>query len=715
MPTRALYSLFALLACATAAVQAQSLTVQTVEGVVLDENDAPLAGVGIHPLAEDTLCIADELGLAMAFSDAHGRYSIDIVEGRHRDLLFVHPGRVQLRQSLARAAAWPTRLSEARTLIGRIVDAKGAPVAGAIVTCQDALLTSAIRTDDERSGNPEPWLWAVARSDRDGRFVMHGVYPTALTLSVSAPGFERFGGGPFAFVDPIRIVLEPRENRGREPERANAVSHRQLRVRVTAPDGSPIDMFEAAAFEDSGSLRGARSDRQHFARFEAAKVEGRDGRVELTVHPAIDAGIEGLVLVRAPGFAWAAKRVASGTAEATVRLEPAVNVQGRLVDEAGQGIGGADVWVVPGEPREPHDGAALLHVVGLAATTAANGNFVLAAAPPGPGTICAHRPGIRIAPLRTVVGAGQQPVRLTAAPLDGPTLEVRMAGGPPPPRCQGIVLAEESARKTFPPRAGLEDAIAWTSPGIAPTPEILGTRIAELAVQRMPRQGRPDKLTLGTVELEGKDLTVDVEDMRPATVRGRVRGPVPFQRLAVVASFQRSAGSNTRFVQYAGPLCPLEPDGSFEVACPPGKRTLVVIDMETAVMFARGHPIDLRANEVRENINFDYEAHMLTVEVRWPEDADGDRFLEVLPEWNYWPGGLGYVCKDDSGGIDEWSRNMGLRLRRGVDRDTLWLPPCKCEFAVRTWRRGSSGRSESDPHHLGHLDPRKIPRLQVAW
>ncbi|MCU0866743.1 MAG: carboxypeptidase-like regulatory domain-containing protein [Planctomycetes bacterium] len=195
----------ALLSLTVASTPAQ-LPATILTGRVVDENGAPLAGVAVHALRSDQPWITAELPPdQVVTTDVDGRWRLSqpvSAEPESHRLLFVTKGRVHVAAPLS-AAGFPIVLPRGRTLVGRVVDPAGRPLAGVRVEQRDALRRMTYRAESARVAWPGEPRTAV-RTDAAGRFVMPGTVDTGIQLVVGEAGARSYG--PFAHGEPIEIV-----------------------------------------------------------------------------------------------------------------------------------------------------------------------------------------------------------------------------------------------------------------------------------------------------------------------------------------------------------------------------------------------------------------------------------------------------------------------------------------------------------------------------
>jgi RNA polymerase sigma factor (sigma-70 family) len=159
-----------------------------VEGRVLDERDAPVAGAEIWLTSEWT----DWLGMApVARSDADGRFhlrDVPATQSLGATAAGFAPSKLadlELVDTSAAPAAVVLRVTdEGGALHGRVLDAHGDPVGSAFV-CAGMRIRGHVLRPDGTSG--EVWSPRLAACDEDGRFRFEGLPPGVLPVEVTAP------------------------------------------------------------------------------------------------------------------------------------------------------------------------------------------------------------------------------------------------------------------------------------------------------------------------------------------------------------------------------------------------------------------------------------------------------------------------------------------------------------------------------------------------
>jgi hypothetical protein len=194
-------SIVAILLLATAPAASEA---GTLSGQVLDEKGAPLAGVVV-----DLYTAKPRVGLAVtcpscyrdcakwAKTDSEGRYSIgDLDSSLLFRVLVMAPGRRAVLSELidpaktqleVRLEPLPSGLPPERMLQGRVLDERGKPLAGAVVSPTGA------KTHEKRWWGELPGVDEATVTDDEGRFIITSRDPKlGLDLQVSAAGYATF-------------------------------------------------------------------------------------------------------------------------------------------------------------------------------------------------------------------------------------------------------------------------------------------------------------------------------------------------------------------------------------------------------------------------------------------------------------------------------------------------------------------------------------------
>ncbi|MEZ6036922.1 MAG: hypothetical protein R3F29_05545 [Planctomycetota bacterium] len=222
----------------------------------------------------------------------------------------------------------------------------------------------------------------------------------------------------------------------------------------------------------------------------------------------------------------------------------------------------------------------------------------------------------------------------------------------------------------------------------------------ELVVASALRQGHPMKRAVSQQDVRAGLARIALEEDAAATgrVRGRVTGSMPLQRLAVLSSPPFESGSvGYAYLHYRGQLCPLDIDGSFDLRELPGPRILLVIDIVTGVVFARGELAEVDGGgEHTQDFEIAAAPVRITVQRGQADGQYGDMFVELLPPQALWPGGVGQIVAHD-GFVQDYCLGMGVVVPSDADHVDLWLPPVTYDLALRAYQPTSSARA-SEPH-----------------
>ncbi len=370
-----------------------------VEGILLEEpGGAPIAGVKVDV---DTL-VGGSRGVRHVSTDSQGRFSKVIPPGRARfrfspfDMpknYFLSPdiqhwADFEVREGEARHTFDPPRLRKAAVVRGRVVDAGGAPVAGANVSYTWA--------SPEFGRNPN-----TNRADADarGEFDLGGIAPGA-EVRVAATL------GPVADSEPVVV---PSAGEG-GPITLQLRTRPTLAIagRVLGEDGRPLpDLPIRVKLRDSSRGFGSESDFD----FEGASEvrTGPDGRFRTPER--LPEGHDYSVEVRQAGFDPSASRWAVAPSREVPDLIVRRSVgrgerAGRVVDSAGRPIAGVEVFQSGDGPKRNRG------------TTDADGRFRVRGVPQTPAILFASKDGYRFLGRR--VDPGDREVEFALRRLDEP-------------------------------------------------------------------------------------------------------------------------------------------------------------------------------------------------------------------------------------------------------------------------------------------------------
>ncbi|MGH7162379.1 MAG: hypothetical protein ACREID_02760 [Planctomycetota bacterium] len=284
-----------------------------------------------------------------ARTDAEGRFSIRVPEGAKTALLARHPAHGVSAETGATTGGEPVRLQllPPMPLAGRVVDTRGAPLAGTLVALHGA-------------GGPR-FAAGIRVTDELGRFEIENAPAADLVLRFDHPEYERAS---------LAVARGP----GRELPAVALARGRAISGLVVDAAGRALAGVAVVARLDAASPG---DDGRAMAR----SVSDGDGRFLLS-------GLaQGEYLLRLSDRAWHADpvRAAAGRGESRLVAEAASSVHGRVL-AGGEPVAGARVRALPdgiGEQtiREPV----------AEATTGPDGAFLLAPLAPDRPLVIAAR------------------------------------------------------------------------------------------------------------------------------------------------------------------------------------------------------------------------------------------------------------------------------------------------------------------------------------
>jgi uncharacterized GH25 family protein len=361
-------------------------------GLVVDPKGEPIAGAEVRAAAAQQegmpILRPHDNGPADAVTAADGSFRIDDRSpGESVNLTITHPsyGPGSL-PGVAVPAAAPVRvvLQPAGRVAGRTVDADGKPVAGATVYLSEQTAVSfGGQTAMVGSGRGHRGV-----TDDEGGFAFEGVSPGSLRLTAQAPRYQEaelanleLKGGED--LSSLEIVLK-----------AGAT----IEGRVLSPDG-PMPDAEVTVVESSAGDFGYSSLR--------ARTDG-DGQYRIDGVPPGKRTLE----ARAEGYRRAVRdvEVAARTPAVDFQLERGLEASGRVVDDGGAPVAGAQLILIAG--RDFRDAQRTL--------SEADGGFRIAGLQEGSYTLRASKEGYASDPKGLMVN-------LAGASASG--LEVRLSGG----------------------------------------------------------------------------------------------------------------------------------------------------------------------------------------------------------------------------------------------------------------------------------------------
>jgi len=199
----------ALLVSALAAAPSAQQT-REVRGVVVDENDQPLADVAVCTFDyANSFTTAALVRKPTTRTSANGTFALSYDPWQINTVLFVAKGHVHVAASLGQVDTTPVVLPKARTLAGTVRDTKGKPIPGVRVEARDWFVKSGLfgAADGEWSSWPEPRTAVL--TDSSGRFVLTGTCDSAIYLRVGGDKFTVSAYGPLAAGQSFDAVVEP--------------------------------------------------------------------------------------------------------------------------------------------------------------------------------------------------------------------------------------------------------------------------------------------------------------------------------------------------------------------------------------------------------------------------------------------------------------------------------------------------------------------------
>lgn len=688
-------------------------------GRVRDVDGRPVAGavvVARDMLDGHRLLRGPVVGtLCRAVTDRSGIFQLPAALPNAVVLDVSHPG--SYRQTLEPvAAATPLEITlvPSGRIAGRVLDAAGSGIAGAMV-----------RALYERSGPT-----TTATTAADGSFALPLEYraryrlratlaadPDAVPPAPAANSHSALLEGPRANLELTLTAGEAAE----APER--------LAIRaVAAGDRTPVADFRAVAvWEDYANRNANYLEYRLSYHMQRSGVAAKGGAAEVP-GPGPNGAAVGAVRVLAPGrapftrtdVAWSEVEPGRAREPLVVELEPEATLGGTVVDErSGEPLAGATLWARPAlDPRlgvydrsnaPPED----------AVTAAADGSFTLRQLGAGSWHVRVRHPGRPPMPAVTVaLERAEQRAGFELRMPAGATVAGRIVGMPIP-QGSGVFL-HELPRLSF----GGTSHVRMVGAGPPAEPTLLDpdgrfefegvaleSFVLVLVLPSPPRCGQSLHVPIEPMRVrrEGIRRDFDVAVDVPGRLAGQVtfaRAAVPFERLVVVAQEVTDAGTHT-IVQpqgnLTGPRTFVAPDGRFELPVSPGTHRLLLVDLLTSVVLAES-PAGVTAKP-GTTATADLPAELAQVRVRLvPENEGGamavvDR-LEVRFQPADSPAAPGLIVMNEN-----YDQGVGLPVPDGTTELVFVLPAGRATLLARSavpqlrgdgprWEPGPLGRAE---------------------
>lgn len=570
--------------------------------------------------------------------------------------------------------------------------------------------------------NKKPYSTAFTYTNKDGRFTCAWLgESTRYSVSVATDVGRFLGEVELNEPGPCNIELglgsgerhAPKPTgSGVSPVPAPRLVQPEQYVEVTAllPVGTPCKQFRAAAFTTYRS----QPDTPVIGLFPQSSMAAVDGVVTAPVYKSQGTG--GLLLLAsAKGCAMARLFLKARSKTAQIQFEKAKPIAGTVVDaRTGKPVAGARLWFALFSDREHRTSEAVV-TAEVSALSADDGTFSIVRAPIGGGRLFVAKDGFDSITRELAVAVERDALTLDFEPLV--TIPGQVTQLPIPGSMIGARLHRSSRHSRFDVYTDIIGIQRFSRTGAVQFPgQAPGKVQLEVVVQRLPRQGRPDKVPLGTVEIDHDTKLVDVDTSPaiPAIVRGRVSGPVPSQRLAVLCATLPKRGVFCAFLQYDGPLCPLAIDGSYELQAPAGKGELLVIDIATGVMFARTQVALAPGEELTHDFAIKGNELLVKVECELDQHPPDGWFVEFVPSVEYWPGKVGQITQGQSR-VENYCKGMGVRVPLTAAEATIWLPATSGLLALRQYSKGSGAQASGKARKVEPIDAAQDRVVTLTW
>lgn len=680
----AAFWLLAMAAIAPATAQ-QPDVAYTVTGTVVDEEGAPLAGVAVGLLQNAApVDVQQVLREPAATSGNDGRFTFRIEDGVpwSRIVLLARRGR----QAAARSLRYQTTgdidlgpfvLPPAATLVGRVRDVEGKPIAGARIRVSEAI---------QQGYNNRTYALSGGTSNARGIFQVPCVPRTGLLLTVHKDGFQSqeqlaSHDSPLSLTLVAAPVVRGIARTDDGEVLANArvtVQHEGPRARYTQPlktDENGALSLTAPVPPTRYRILVSESEFPH-RRFESDLLRGAPD--SLTFHEMLDQtasaeelivravdkatgspianlsvaatgiGTENLqtamfhadnswrdydkeariskriggarsVLVRAEGYAFACVDMPEEAAEPLVlELEPEAVIEGRVLDDAGEPIPGVAVRALPCGNTTGSGGRIGAHWP----RTDAQGRYRIGSLQPGRYALQAYPDAhAESEPFEVDVEVGKPAkLDLTMPKLQDLRVEIvgALPGGPEP------ILHPARYSRSNRKNKGFRHTIA------KPAPRALrddvrsfsfgaldGDRASfELFVPSRTRVGAGTTLHFEGTEVKDGIARIELPDLERHLVRGRIRteSALPSARIAVLAT-REEEGGRLRFYRNDKATVGVFGDGTFAIDLPPGRYCLQLADILTGIVF-HTEAEDLTVHARTGEQVLQPELHWLQIELR---------------------------------------------------------------------------------------------------
>jgi protocatechuate 3,4-dioxygenase beta subunit len=647
-------------------------------GRVRDATGAPLAGVRIAITSSIAdRWISDVTLLAGAISDAQGIFTVPCVPRTGMRLCACADGYLTEARLVAQQTPADLTLRSVGMVRGKVVDTRGAPVAGASV------YGVTVETRDDE---------APPRSAADGSFALTvpttGRFRVAADCRVTAGDYRQFSSGLLHGPADGVVVVETKAT-------GNDVRAFEVVV-VDAATKAPIDQFGLS--QDTGNVQ----DTQRMLFHHSLQRREYRGKASLSATDRESTA----VVVDAPGHAFEVVTVPDDlTGPLVVALGPEAVLTGRVVDaETNQPIAGVAVRALPAGGGIGEGGTAEQ----CGPKTDAHGVYRVGGLRPGSYSVQAHAADrVASAPVTATVEVG----RATTLDLEVPKrrwLEFELTGPFPegsPCRVSWGPATQDNGPRGFEHSVPEPAPFALTHKGtyrIGPVGR--GTRQLQIWLPSRARVGTGTAVPLADLDPDRGPVTVAMPDLAREFVRGRVllAEHVPSERVAVVANKMQEKGPAPFAPWFERPnIAGIDDGGNFVLDLPTGSYRLQLFDVETGIAFhteeqpmavAKGMaPIALRPechwlelDLVPEQRGDDVVLQSFGVELPWPADSAGSAFLH---SWGYHWGSGGDI---EQGSVE--FRVGAAHQRWLVPRARLALTARQTSEILQPWAGGFAGK-----------------------
>ncbi len=599
----------------------------------------------------------------------------------------------------AAGASLEVVLAKAGRVAGRVVDDKGALVAGAIV-----------RATYERSG-PTTRVRAAADGTFElpieyaGRFRVSASRPRAATAIVGRRATPADAGESAVLDAPVatlEIVLG-----GAAASASAAPAEGSLRVQAVDAAGKPVVGIRATSVWQQFALQNE-SYLDYIVAHSLRGVAASEGNETTVKGPGDNDSRTGIVRVQAAGYApgterdvaWPDADKIAAAPPIVVKLVREATLAGTVVEESnGAPIAGAIVWATRKQDRSQGSWSAGNDTPEGSVTTGADGAFRIEQLGEGDWTVRwkhAERP----APLPLdLTLKSEEPrtgveLKLAAgARVAGRVTNLAIAPGSKvllhpvaQPRFANMHYYSSGSSNQNLPKTPLASDGTFAFTGIA-----LESFYLVVELPSPPRHGGPVYVPIEPfrVKVGGVQRDFDASTDVPGCIEGKLVFPkaVPEGAVLLVVADQVSENPDEQhyssYNQWTGPRCFVQPDGSFVLPVSRGVHMLRVVDAASGLLLAKETERIVVGNNSKVVRTLSVPLAAVAVSIAGPEGVESMPWIDRL-EVRHQP------AKPEMGGMvfgvgnDEYDTGVGVPIALGTKSLRLFLPEGKVTLFVRS-------------------------------